>query len=127
MFTEGGLPAGMTADAFYRKGGDVADLENMVEARPLPWREHRYVPEPIWIQRNGYDATGEEFVTIACPECFRIFRQAIEDTANAILDTNCVFCHAWILYGIVNPGSRKFPRRFQPTPRSLVSVLRMPD
>jgi len=53
-------------------------------------------------------------VTIACPECFRTFPQAAAVTANAIFDTSCVFCHAWILYGIVDPLSVEFPRRFQP-------------
>ncbi len=114
MFTESEFPSGVTAHAFYRKGGGVADLVNLVETRALPRREHRHVPEPIWIQRNGHDASGEEFVTIACPECFRTFPQATAKTANEILDTRCVFCRAWIVYGIVDPLSVEFPRRFQP-------------
>jgi CheY-like chemotaxis protein len=114
MFTESDFPSGVTAHAFYRKGGCVTDLVNMVETRPLPRREHRHVPEPIWIQKNGHDASGEEFVTIACPECFRTFPQAAAETANAILGTSCVFCRAWILYGIVDPLSVEFPRGFQP-------------
>jgi len=114
MFTESEFPSGVTAHAFYKKGGGVADLVYLVETRPLPRREHRHGPEPIWVQRNGHDASGEEFVTIACPECFRTFPQAAAVTANAILDTSCVFCRAWILYGIVDPLSVEFPRRFQP-------------
>ena len=114
MFTESQFPSGVTADAYYQKGGGVADLVRIVETRPLPSREHCDMPQPIWIQRNGHDASGGEFVTIACPECFRTFPQAINGTASAILDTSCVFCHSWILYGIVDPRNLEFPRGFQP-------------
>jgi CheY-like chemotaxis protein len=114
MFTESQFPFGVTADAYYQKGGGVADLLRTVETRFPPSRGHCDMPEPIWIQRNGHDASGEEFVTIACPDCFRTFPQAINGTANAILDTSCVFCHSWILYGIVDPRRFEFPQRFQP-------------
>ena len=114
MFTESPFPSGVTADAYYQKGGGIAELVKIVETRPLPSREHCDWPEPIWIQRNGHDASGGEFVTIACPECFRTFPQAINGTASAILDTSCVFCHSWILYGIVDPRHLEFPQRFQP-------------
>jgi CheY-like chemotaxis protein len=114
MFTESPFPSGVTADAYYQKGGGIAELVKIVETRPPPSREGRGRPEPIWIQRNGHDASGGEFVTIACPECFRTFPQAINGTASAILDTSCVFCHSWILYGIVDPRNLEFPRCFQP-------------
>jgi CheY-like chemotaxis protein len=114
MFTESPFPSGVTADAYYQKGGGIADLVRIVETRPLQSGERRDIPEPIWIQRNGHDVSGGEFVTIACPECFRTFPQAINGTASAILDTSCVFCHGWILYGIVDPRNLEFPRRFQP-------------
>ena len=117
MFTESQFPSGVTADAYYQKGGGVADLVKMVETRPLPRREHRDTPEPIWIQRNGHDASGGEFVTIACPECFRTFPQAINGTANLILDTSCVFCQGRILYAIVEPRSLEFPQPWKPGSR----------
>lgn len=115
MFTESRFPSGVTADAYYQKGGGVADLVKIVQTRPLQGREHRDTPEPIWIQRNGHDASGEEFVTIGCPECFRTFPQAINGTASLILDTNCVFCGSWILYAIVEPRSLEFPRPWKPS------------
>lgn len=127
MLTESEFPPGVTADAFYRKGGGVEDLVNIVETRPLPRREQRRVPEPIWIQRNGHDASGGEFVTMACPECFRTFPHAIDGRANAILDTSCGFCHAWIVYGIVDPRRLEFPRRFQPASSFARPALRLPD
>jgi len=114
MFTENPFPSGVTADAYYQKGGGIADLVRIVETRPVQSREHCDIPEPIWIQRNGHDVSGGEFITIACPECFRTFPHAINGTASAILDTSCVFCHSWILYGIVDPRNLEFPRRFQP-------------
>ena len=120
MFTESQFPSGVTADAFYQKGGGVADLVKVVETR-LPRRQHRNMPEPIWIQKNGHDAPEEESVTIACPECFRTFPQAINGTASLILDTNCVFCGHRILYAIVEPRSLEFPQPFR-----LVSRLANP-
>jgi hypothetical protein len=117
MFTESKFPSGVTADAYYQKRGGVADLVKMVETLPLPRNEHRDTPEPKWIQRNGYDAKGEEFVTIACPECFRTFPQAINGTASLILDTNCAFCGGWILWAIVEPRSLEFPQPFRLVPR----------
>ena len=113
MFTENQIPSGVIADAFYRKGGGVRDLLKIMEARSLPRREHG--DTPIWVQRNGHDTSGGEFVTIACPECFRTFPQAIDGTANLILGTSCVFCQSRILYGVVDPRSLEFPRSFQPS------------
>jgi CheY-like chemotaxis protein len=115
MSTQDRIPCGVTADAFYQKGGGVRDLLKIVEGRPLPTREHRDTPEPIWVARNGHDASGEEYVTIPCPECFRTFPQTIDGTGNLILDTSCVFCQSWILYAIVEPRSLEFP---QPWKRS---------
>jgi CheY-like chemotaxis protein len=122
MFTENQIPTGVTADAFYKKGAGVRDLLKIVESRSLQRREHRDAPEPIWVQRNGHDVSGEEFVTIACPECFRTFPQAISGTANLILDTSCVFCHSWILYAIVAPRSLEFPQPWKPSSQENRSI-----
>jgi CheY-like chemotaxis protein len=117
MFTESRMPSGVTADAYYQKGGGVVSLVKAVETQSLPRREHRDTPEPIWVQRNGHDASGAEYVTIACPECFRTFPQAIKGTACLILDTKCVYCGGWILYAIVDPRSLEFPQPFRLVPR----------
>lgn len=115
MFTENQIPSGVTADAFYQKGGGVRDLLKIVETRSLPRRQHRDTPEPIWVQRNGHDISGGEFITIACPECFRTFPQAINGDANLILDTSCVFCQGRILFAIVEPRSLEFPQPWKPS------------
>jgi CheY-like chemotaxis protein len=115
MFTEDPIPSGVTADSFYQKGSGVRELLKVVETRLVPRREHRGMPEPIWVQRNGHDASGREFVMIACPECFRTFPQPISGKASLILDTSCAFCHSWILYAVVDPNIRAFPPPWQPT------------
>jgi CheY-like chemotaxis protein len=106
------VPCGVTADAFYEKGSSVAALLKAVESLPQTKRLARDVPEPIWIQRNGHDVTGTEFITIACPECFRTFPQTISRTAGLILDTSCVFCRSLIHYGVIEPFVPAFPRYF---------------
>jgi CheY-like chemotaxis protein len=122
MFTESQFPSGVTADAYYQKGGGIANLVKMVQTRPRQRGVHRDTPEPIWIQRNGHDAAGGEFVTIACPECYRTFPQPINGTASLILDTSCVFCGSWILYAIVEPCSLEFPQPWKPTSQEARSI-----
>lgn len=67
------VPLGVTADAFYPKGYGVDILMRAISSLPLSGRQPREMPEPIWIQRNGHDPKGAEFVTIACPDCFKDF------------------------------------------------------
>jgi CheY-like chemotaxis protein len=112
VYSEEQMPYGVTADAFYQKGGGMAALLKAVETRPWPARVSSDVPEPIWIQRNGHDASGEEYVMMACPDCFRTFPQPIDGSARMIFDTKCVFCHSLILYAIVDPSSVVFPSRY---------------
>jgi CheY-like chemotaxis protein len=111
------VPCGVTADAFYPKGCGVAILMRAIESPALSRRPLRETPEPIWIQRNGHDTKGAEFVTIACPDCFRTFQQVISGAASLIFETSCIFCHSSIHFGIVEPFDPAFPQRFQPAPR----------
>lgn len=111
------IPYGIAADAFYQKGGGIADLLKVVERDPWHKRELTPTPTPIWIQRNGHDTSGGEFVTIACPECFRTFPQPIDGSITEILDTSCIHCGGRIRYAIVDPFNFTFPQRcakFQP-------------
>ena len=115
VFSEDAIPCGVTADAFYQKGGGMDELLKTVEKRPWPAREPASAPDPIWIQRNGHDSSGGEFVTIACPDCFRTFPMPINNAASLILDTTCKFCQCLILYAVVDPYNVGFPPRYVPT------------
>ena len=97
----------------------MAALLKVIENLTFANRQSREAPEPIWIQKNGHDTTGTEFVTIACPDCFRTFPQTINGTTGLILDTNCIFCKKLIHYGVIEPLDATFPQRFQPAPRSV--------
>jgi CheY-like chemotaxis protein len=64
----------VAADAFYRKGDDLGELLRTMGTPPWPEQrsQHRTSSSaPIWIQKNGHDASGEAFVMIVCPECSR--------------------------------------------------------
>jgi CheY-like chemotaxis protein len=123
-FSENQVPCGVTADAFYPKGHGVAILVRVIETLTLSKRQLSETPETIWIQRNGHDAKGAEFVTIACPDCFRTFPQTISETTGLILDTSCVFCHRMIQFGVVEPLDATFPQRLQAAPRFASSLMR---
>ncbi len=117
MFTEDDIPYGVAADALYQKGNGVAALLTAIERRHSPRPDHHgETPDPVWVQKNGHDARGEEFITIACPECLRAFPQTISGKPNLILETRCQFCHSVIFYGVVNPNSWVIPHRLDPTP-----------
>jgi len=110
------IPSGVTADAFYPKGYGVAVLMRAIGSLTLSNRQLRETPEPIWIQRNGHDAKGTEFITIACPDCLRTFPQVITGAADVISETCCIFCQSSIHYAVVEPLNPAFPQRYQPIP-----------
>lgn len=122
-FSGNQVPCGVTADAFYEKGNGVAVLLKAIESLPFINRECCEALKPIWIQRYEHDTTGAEFVTIACPDCFRTFPQTISETTGAILDTSCDFCHSMIQFGVVEPLEATFPQRFQTAPRFAGSLM----
>ena len=108
-FSGPGLPHGVAADAFYQKGTDPAFLLRIVAdiARPgqsLVSRRSR-LHAPIWIPSNGHNASGEMFVTIACPECLRAFPQILEQSAATNLETRCAWCRIPIHCAIVHSAT----------------------
>jgi hypothetical protein len=112
------VPSGVAADNFYQKGGGLDALLRVMEAPYVSKREQGTTPNPIWIDRNGHNAAGGEFVTIVCPDCFRIFPQAIGGRAGLIVDTTCVFCQSVIPYAVVAPSDLTFPQRAKLAPVS---------
>jgi CheY-like chemotaxis protein len=92
------VPRGVIADAFYPKGHAseirlpdiVANLLSTAESRAP---SHVSESAPVWIPRNGKDASGRPFIVITCTECLRSFPMSVTEEVNAsILVTPCVFC-----------------------------------
>jgi len=98
------VPSGIAADAFYQKGSSLGALLRIMGTAPdmerRAARRSRAV-DPIWIQRNGVNAWGEAYVTIACPECLRTFPQATGSPTGQMQETNCIHCRSSIHYAIV--------------------------
>jgi CheY-like chemotaxis protein len=117
----------VAADAFYRKGGGPGELLKIMET--LPWPEQRLQyhtgsSAPIWIQKNGNDASGEAFVVIACPECLRTFSQSIDSSAGLVHKTDCVHCRYLIHYAIVKQPDELFSIAFHRSVDMPISLRR---
>jgi CheY-like chemotaxis protein len=106
-FSAGAIPPGIAADAFYEKATNLASLLKIVEAMTHPQRQPSLrdprTLTPIWIQRNGHDPSGKEYVMIICPECLRTFPQFLEHAQHTVQETGCVYCYSLIHYAIVPP------------------------
>jgi len=113
------VPSGVAADAFYQKGSGVRSLLKIIWglARPdrLPANNAR-PKAPLLIQRNGHDALGEPYVTIACPECLRSFHQHVGGSLSVVREANCIHCRNPIYYAIVEPADGA-PARASRRPR----------
>jgi CheY-like chemotaxis protein len=105
-FSSNELPSDVTADAFYQKGSGVVCLIEIIESlthreptAPKPPAAH----PPVWISRNGRNASGEAYVTIECQECMRTFPQVLNGTTSSTRETDCVYCGTLIRYAIIRP------------------------
>jgi CheY-like chemotaxis protein len=100
------VPSGIAADAFYEKGSGVRCLLMLIQGLAQPKRLPNNQPiatSPLWIQRNGNDASGEPFVTIACPECMRTFPQTVGGSLSLVREAHCAHCENIVYYAIVEP------------------------
>ena len=98
-----GIPRGIAADAFYKKGTGPASLIRIVEAaidsEPAPLPAHRKWT-PIWIPPAGTRPSEEKRLLIGCPECLRPFPQVPGGVDRLFHETACVFCRTPIHYAI---------------------------
>jgi CheY-like chemotaxis protein len=100
------VPSGVAADSYYQKGSGVRCLLMIIQGLAEPKRLPNNQPiatSPQWIQRNGTDASGEPFVTVACPECLRTFPQTVGGSLSTVREAHCVHCENTVYYAIVEP------------------------
>jgi CheY-like chemotaxis protein len=108
-----GVPPGVVADAFYEKGTNLSSLlQIMHDMAHMEWQffQHPDTLAPIWIPKNGHDPSGEEYVTVTCPECLRAFPQVLGKDILLINETECVHCSSLVHYAIVQPMNPIFPQ-----------------
>ncbi len=107
-----GVPPGVVADAFYEKGTKLGSLLQIMHDMAHVERQlfqHPSALAPIWIPKNGHDPSGEEYVTVTCPECLRAFPQVLGKDLLLINETDCVHCSSLLHYAIVQPMNPIFP------------------
>jgi CheY-like chemotaxis protein len=100
------VPSGVAADAFYQKGSGVRSLLKIMESLTPPKRMPARQPHPSaphWIQQDENDADGMPYVSIACPECLRSFRQHVGDSLSVVREAHCAYCRNPICYTIAEP------------------------
>ena len=128
-----GVPAGISADAFYEKGtsfvGLLGTIDVMSRSEHSQQARHRHdALTPIWISKNDSDPSGRPYVVITCLDCLRTFPQIVGDSTLAIHGTACVYCHSSIYYAIVQPDRTTSEQIFRPRPEAGVSaVLNFPE
>jgi CheY-like chemotaxis protein len=113
-FTDGEIPAGVAADAFYQKATGVPALLQLMEEASsldcLPLDVRYRDLAPIWIATHPPKSGAAEPVDIACPECLRTSHCIPGDAATIVRNTDCAYCHTPIQYAMVqttDPGPPK--------------------
>ena len=118
-FSGNEVPSGVPADAFYQKGSSLGALLQII--RTLHQREPRFptrpsgTTSPLWIQRNGGDNTGLEYVLITCPECLNTSPHALEGSDYLMREMDCIRCGYSIRYAIVASTDQVTLQTFQHT------------
>lgn len=65
-----GVPAGVSADAFYSKG--ESSVAHLLEVVRTLWREEATAPRssaPLWLSEPSFDHAGAPVLLASCPEC----------------------------------------------------------
>jgi CheY-like chemotaxis protein len=125
------VPFEVPADAFYRKGGGVCSLLKIMESLAPPKRTPVRQPSPsapLWIERNGSDAHGRTYVSIACPECLRNFHRHVGGSLSLVREAHCAHCGNPISYAIVEPldGAPEQASSGRTTGRLFVAICETP-
>ncbi len=108
------VPGGVIADAFHAKSGDgpvrllnlVAELFSTFAERTI---KDQSKSAPVWIPRNGSDSKGVPFIVLTCTQCLRSFPLSVEQEAQGVRETACLFCPNSVRYIVdfsrdVNPS-----------------------
>lgn len=111
-FSDGEIPAGVAADAFYQKATGVPSLLSLLEeSATVEDLTQRYRGSaPIWIATHPPKSGAEVHVVIACPECLRTSSCVPGNALVIVRKTDCAYCQAPIQYAIVqttDPGPPK--------------------
>lgn len=111
-FSEGEIPAGVAADAFYPKATGIKSLLTLVDEtaslNDLPPAKRPRGAAPIWIATE-LSADGAPIV-IACPECLRTSEHAAEVATTVVHKTDCDHCRTSIDYAIVQTTNPSPPK-----------------
>jgi hypothetical protein len=114
------VPGGVIADSFYAKGQAnpgalLRTIADMIASSASRTKGHHTAPAPVWIPRNGKDASGIPFIVLTCTECLRSFPLNVaEDVVPEILETPCIFCLSNVRYIVDFSGSVASPVKQEP-------------
>ena len=132
--SENGIPGGVIADAFYKKGkstpeillGTVAELIRTHAAHGV---DHEREFAPVWIPRTGKDSQGVPYVVLTCTDCLRSFPLSVAtEGLQNVQERPCLFCPNTIRYiidfslSIASPRPKRAAGAVVSSPRSETKI-----
>jgi CheY-like chemotaxis protein len=101
-YSDGCVPPGVAADAFYAKGvSSVAQLVDLVSA---VWRDGPQVNRPkapIWVTEFAIDHVDPIVLLVCCPECLRPFSQQTDVLKIVPAEGTCPHCMTLVEVALV--------------------------
>lgn len=100
----GHVPSGVIADAFYAKGQHhpsdlLRTVASLIENKGIQQSDPKRAFAPVWIPRNGTNASGVPFVVVTCTDCLRSFPINVAYEGNQeIQETACLSCNTRLQY-----------------------------
>jgi CheY-like chemotaxis protein len=98
------IPGGVIADAFFAKGQMrlrelLPTIAKLIQTAPALAVGHHRQSAPVWVPRNGKDATGVPFIVLTCVQCLRSFPLSVlHKDVQEIQETPCRFCETPVRY-----------------------------